>query len=578
MQVAGDTVASTLYVQNWNLVAAGSDYLAHGAAVSPLQHFWSLSVEEQYYLAWPVLIAGVAAVCAARGWALKRGYVLVVTGVTAASFGCGLWLTGQEPSVAYLATHARVWQLGAGSLLAIVMWKRRTRLTWRARTVALWLGLAGLLASVWLIGSGTPYPGWAALLPTIATMLVIAAEDPDPRGRLTARPVMHAPAVRWLGDISYSLYIWHWPLLILPPVILGRELGAVETLLAVAASLAVAGVSTAWVENPIRRSRLRQDPPRALLLGAGLMAVVVLSALWLRAAAQEQIAASQRAAADALANPDECLGAGSLVPGRECPDDPELVTTPEFALLDQSPAILPECLNWVPYTELLTCHGGDPNGATRVALFGNSHAGQWLPAIDEIGKADGWVVDTYIVGMCKPTADEVTYVEGVGPWGPEQLSQACEQFQSSLIPHIAAQSYDIVVMSSQDYEGLTDAGDYDGTFEVLAASGAQLVVIRDTPAPMNDRNQADCLAESGVTSGACDGSLQDWVVPDPFRDAALAAGVPVVDMTDLICDQDESCPAVVGGVIVIGDSGHLTRTYVLTTVPMLRERLLTALP
>lgn len=572
-QVARDTIASTLYVQNWNLIHSGSDYLAHGSAVSPLQHFWSLSVEEQYYLGWPLLIAALT--WAARGKDPKRLYLSAVGAIVATGLLTGFVLTGEQPSVAYLATHTRVWQLAGGSLLAVLIWKRRSGLTLRARRGAFWLGVAGLLAGLWLIGPATPYPGLAALLPTVATMLVLVADDPEP-GRITARPLMYAPAVQWLGDVSYALYLWHWPLLILPAMILGRPLGFVETVLAVLCALVAAGLSTALVENPVRRSKLRQHPRRALMVGAVLMAIVILAAIWLKVDANQQIERSQTAAAAALRNPDDCLGAGSLIADRDCPADPPLVTSPEFAKTDQSSANQEACLNWVPYTELRVCPGGAVDGKTRVALYGNSHAGHWFPAIDTIGKELGWRVDTYIVGMCKPTATPVTYIEGIGTWSAEQLSDACAGFETSLIPHIAAQAYDVIIMSSQDYEGLTGAGDYADTFQALTAEGTQLVVIRDTPAPMGATPQADCLAQNPAPSKACDGTLSEWLVPDSLAEAATVAGVPVVDLTEYVCDG-ETCPAIVGGVIVFGDASHLTRTYVLTMAPMLRAALLDVL-
>ncbi|MES2170923.1 MAG: acyltransferase, partial [Actinomycetota bacterium] len=245
-----ELTASAAYVQNWLLSINAVDYLGADSGPSPSQHYWSLSVEEQLYIIWPlvlVIIVALAGRTRTRAINLTIGVVLVAA--TVASFIYSVWDVAVDPAAAYFVTPARAWEFGAGGLLAYFAWlPGRGRL--HLRTAAVWLGLAMILLSVLLYTAKTPFPGATALVPVIGTLLVIWADQPgtrwSPRVVLSIRPVI------WIGDISYSLYLWHWPLIILIPAATGRDLSTLERFGIVLVSIVLAWFTKRFVEDPVR--------------------------------------------------------------------------------------------------------------------------------------------------------------------------------------------------------------------------------------------------------------------------------------------------------------------------------------
>ncbi|GMA25106.1 hypothetical protein GCM10025864_28650 [Luteimicrobium album] len=270
---------ATLYVENWVLAADAVDYLAADNAPSPVQHYWSLSAEEQFYLVWPLLVLG-AAFLARRGLLGRRRLVALVLGVaTVASFVYSLRATTHDPSAAYFVTPARAWQFGAGALLAV--WAGRTRHNLPSvpaafRALAAWAGYALiLLGGFALFDSSTPFPGTAALVPVVATMAVIWADEPD--HRLAPNALARRRPVGYLGDISYSLYLWHWPPLIIIPVLLGHELGLAERLILLITVVLVAAGSKRYIEDRTRFSHRFGLQRTGVALGATAVVAALLA-------------------------------------------------------------------------------------------------------------------------------------------------------------------------------------------------------------------------------------------------------------------------------------------------------------
>ncbi|EFL29607.1 acyltransferase [Streptomyces viridochromogenes DSM 40736] len=268
-EYAGDALASALYAVNLRLAAAGTDYLAHNSPPSPFQHFWSLAVEEQFYLVWPLLL--LLAWRVARG---RRRLVAVPLGVLClGSFAASLLVTNSSAPWAYFGSLTRAWELAAGALLALGT-GRLKRLPAALAAPLTWLGMACvMLAAVWY-DDATPFPGYHALLPVAGTALVLAGGCvPTPHGAgllLERRPLV------WVGGLSYGWYLWHWPLLVIAPAALGRADGTADVPLALglcAAALGLAWLTLRLVEDPVRFHRaFRRRPRRALVLGAALSA------------------------------------------------------------------------------------------------------------------------------------------------------------------------------------------------------------------------------------------------------------------------------------------------------------------
>ncbi len=597
--IAVQVKAAALYVVNWRLADDSVDYLAAKNAPTPVQHFWSLSVEEQFYLGWPVLIFLLA--LATGRLALRRRRVAMTTGlaaVVAASFVYSMALTASDPARAYFVTPTRIWELGLGGLLAALVSPRLRGSPPRvgtvspgavspgARSALAWAGLAGIVWCCLAYSGGTPFPGWRALAPVAGAVAVIAASAPagrwSPYGLFALRPV------RYLGDISYSLYLWHWPLIVLVPAATGGHLTVADKLAILVAAVLLAALTKELVEDRFRAPSWGVPLPKPYALAAVGMCVVVAGALLQLHEVDRRESTARLALHKAQAGRGQCFGASALRgPTDRCvrTTSGRLTPDPLAAASDKSDAYAAvshsaDCWSNPPNYPVTTCVRGEATGTTSVALVGNSHAGQWLPALERIARARHWKITAYLASECAAADVEQAFDE-------RGASAHCRGWGRAVARTVAEGHYDLVVYANR--ESRPAAGDslaastsayaagYRRTLTALAATGTPVAVIRDTPAPGG--SIPDCLSRHPEDYGACDGTRARWTSPDGAVAAVRAlrrSTVTLVDMTKYLC-PGRTCPAVIGDVPVYFDGSHMTATYAATLSPYLSAPLLRAL-
>ncbi|RZI83481.1 MAG: acyltransferase, partial [Microbacterium sp.] len=299
--------AATLYVVNW-VLSGEVDYQHAEDAASPVQHFWSLSVEEQFYFVWPVLILLLGLLARRLGRENRLHVVLAgLVMVVAASLAYSIHITGTNPSAAYFVTPARVWELGIGGILACIVLlatghqhheehrHRAVRDTLRPEIAVplAWLGFAAIAYAAVTFTEDTPFPGWHAAIPVLGTAAVIGAQSTQgtgsPGNLLALRPV------QWLGDVSYSVYLWHWPLVVIVPQATGHDLTWTDRGSIALATLALAALTKTYVEDRFRGASWGVPLPKPFAI-AGLAMTVVIAGAAVQLHESDQLAADARVA------------------------------------------------------------------------------------------------------------------------------------------------------------------------------------------------------------------------------------------------------------------------------------------
>ncbi len=584
--VLGDAIACALYVGNYRFAIEGTDYLAAGAPPSPLQHYWSLGVEEQFYLVWPALIIGTA-------WLVRRvhrrgcranapsvpPYLVVLAAVGAVSFLISLVWTHWLPSWAFFSLPSRAWELAAGGLVALTA-SRWRRLTTRAAAIAGCGGLLLIVVTCFDVGKATPYPGTAALLPVLGTALVLGAGCAV-SGRGAAR-ALSAPPMRLIGRVSYSWYLWHWPVLLLAPPLLGHPLGLAGRVAAAAVSFVLAVLTLGLIENPIRfAAPVRYSPARSLALGAAVTAAAVCVGMVLLAVRPLPVGHGTAAAAvavDARASSTAATGA---------PDDPVAQLTAQVhaavsasagvsavpsnlspslaeAPGDKPAVFLNGCVRSWREVGQPECASGDTASTTTVALVGDSHAAMWSPAFEPIAEQRHWRLQTLGKVTCPLMELPIT-----SPYLGRQYTE-CEQWRADILNRLHAERPQLIVVSmSRRYGadfGFTsyDPAWVDGLGRLvsrLRGSGAAVVVLGPIPDPHS--TVPTCVSGHLDDAQACSPPRAEAVNDTGIAAeaaATAAAGGQYADLSALFCTTDR-CPVIVGNNLVYRDDNHVTIAY-----------------
>ncbi|WP_353618193.1 acyltransferase family protein [Phycicoccus sp. SLBN-51] len=581
-EIGGDIVGAALYVVNWVLAGRSVDYLAKDTQPSPVQHYWSLAVEEQFYVIWPLcLVLLVFVLRRFRPRVLARGpghspslraIGILLAAIAVPSLAYSVWHTITVPAHAYFATTTRVWELGVGAALAIWAVDQHPHRV-RFGGVLGWVGLAVVVGTAFLLPDTAGWPGAWALLPTLGTAAVILSgwgEGSQGPGRLLSlRPLV------WVGGLSYSLYLWHWPLRVF-----ADELwpGGTARAWAVLLSVVPAYLGYRLVERPVHHTpRLARSTRRSLTLGAALSLVGVLAGIPLITAP----AVFETKPPTGALPPLEQLGAGTL--GETPSADPAayavddwgwLTPDPERAGEDRPSADVDRCQVDERTSTPVRCEFGVKDGPLTIALVGDSKALQWLPALERAAPGQGWRIITYGKSSCAFAA------------GTTELSrahyQSCDDWNEAVIRQLVADPPDLVVTSTQadaalrgDKVSRSALVDYLARrWKGLQRAGVPVAVIGDNPGSPSDLDS--CMARNPRHLTRCAFDRETALANtglDAQRAAALKApGVELIDLTPWICPV-ERCPVAIGHVVIHRAGDHITATYAATLGPQIARQL-----
>ncbi|HEY1446371.1 MAG TPA: acyltransferase family protein [Acidimicrobiales bacterium] len=613
--VAKDAVACALYVGNYRFAFQATNYLSSQGPVSPLQNYWSLGVEEQFYVLWPALlfvafVVGRRVLGGGRGGgrgrhrrvapAARPGPVLFVLALVAAlSFWSCVYLTHANQPWAFFSLPTRAWELALGGFLALAVREGRRLPTWAAALLG-WAGLAAVGWSLFAFNAQTVFPGPAALIPVAGTGLALVAGTRATR--LGPSALLGTPPMRAVGTVSYTWYLWHWPVLILAPYVVGHALDLPQKVGLGLCSLLLAVVTTVLVEQPARRSAwLSAQRTRSLLAGAGIslgaaaMAVVVVievpPPVGTGSAAVTHLSAAQnprtRTATSDTVPPAVAAAAGLDAQVNQhvyqSLANPDVPANLKPSLSDAASDLpVPEdngCLNGYTDASVHTCAYGDTGSATSIVLFGDSHALQWFPAIDTLANQQNDAVVVMTKATCPPIDISVynptlgrTYTE-CDKWKKAELAR-----MASLQPAVVILGFsreygipdDHVVVDSQAW--LSGLSKMITTIE--GSTGARVVLMGDDPYPQQSVPQ--CLSVNLSNTPACSiprhypyynpgGIGQEQAV-------ASSTGAGYVDTDPWFCIST-TCTVIVGNLLVYRDDNHITASYASWLAPAVGAQL-----
>ncbi|SDA96020.1 acyltransferase family protein [Mesorhizobium qingshengii] len=563
----GAMFASAYAINLW-LLRWSFDYFATDATSNPFIHFWSLSVEEQFYLAWPALLLLAAWLRPGR-----RTTVAVIGVAGLASFAACLWLSSAAPAWAFYFSPLRAWEFAAGGLATLVPAALLRHRPW-LRAALGWFGLALIAAAYLLLSEDLPFPGWYALLPVAGTVLVLlsgAGEQASGQSMQAPGPAaaLSLPPLQWIGTLSYSLYLWHWPVIVYARMLV-PDLTSLERLGCGLLALALSVLTYHLIENPARRgawltARARAPDPDAMPQGKRYAlfpgkplrtfpGIALIPALALTCVG---VAVAYANAHFATRNIDQAQR--GIEQAAEQPSTAR--ATDKNCLLDFH-TVTPK-----------PCVFGATDAAHTIVLFGDSHADHWSTPLVEAAKRNDTKVVTYLKSSCR--ASRLSTFNAV----LKRDYTECDAWREQAIADIIRSKPRLVVISEFSIGNLTREMSAAGraaetarwqtglrsTLQAFSRAGVETAVIRDTP--INDSFADTCVARAlwqRETPSRCDTPRADAANDKAAAaERAVVASVPdtlYVDLTNRFCGPN-SCHVVIGGKLAFRDRHHLATAF-----------------
>lgn len=510
-----DLFAAATYISNYLFAWWENDYQNLDATPSPFIHYWSLAVEEQFYIVWPLFILLLS----------RYGKRAIFYGIAASSFLSlllSIYQTQTSPIWAFYSLPTRAWELGFGALLLFIPDR-----FWRNRFIP-WFGAIGIAVAAFKFDEQTAFPGMNALLPVVATALLIGSISIWPR---FFNDLSNNRVSQWLGAISYPLYLWHWPALVLPSSALGRPLRIRERIFCIVLTIILAHFTSKFIEQPIRHKKIAGK--KIYLFFAGTTIISLVAGLIISSTASSII----------------------NVKGTDYKFD--------LVKVMQKPSVYGDnCHSNYGETESGYCTYGDINSKTTIVLYGDSHAAQWFPALEVLANERGFKLVSLTKSAC-PSVDVPRADQGAFK------NIHCEKWRANSVARIQKLHPAAVIISSFQYfnppNGYPDENKWwsDGQVRLLDSlrgSTKHLIYISDTPRPLRDI--PSCLASRDPQS--CDSTEKTSV--------KIINGFEKIDPTPWLCST--ICPAIKDGYVIYRDASHISVAAALAMKPQLEAALI----
>lgn len=581
---AVDALWAAFFAANVRFAVQETDYFAEDAAVSPFQHYWSLAVEEQFYLVLPLLMVACVVLAlrlARRGRHLGLGSPRRMVGVavalmTLASFAWSVHASFASPATAYFSTFTRTWEFGVGALLALAA-PAAARLPAAARNLLAGGGLLAIAVACFVVTEATPFPGYAALLPVLGTGAVMVAGAGVTGRPPTVQRALGVAPLRLVGDMSYSLYLWHWPMLTIAAAYAGRDLRLTETAVVLGLCVALSWATYRWVETPFRTYAPRRLS-RTLVLYPVSLAVVLagsgVATAWVGDGVDTRGDAIttrewDRAPGDRPLSDDEtvALVQASVVAARQGAEIPRRLDPPLVDLAAQRAAVgTCDYEDAPPWT---LCRRGDVGADRSIVVLGNSHGRHWIPAVERIAQQEGFETHYLTKQACTPARVQSISRDSERPW------RECTQFNAWAQEQVERLEPDIVIAVGSAPRGLFVDGelvkDTDERTEEMGRGFSRLIADLEPHAgevvilgdvPRRDDQPGECLGRPRASLARCLATPDARAagVVEVSREATVGTTARFIDTEPWFC-ADGRCPAVVGDMITMRDQGHVTNVY-----------------
>ncbi len=534
--IPGTSVSTAVYVSNFYFLVSATDYFAAAPETNPLLHTWSLSVEEQFYFIWPLLVM------LALKFGRKRGLLIVMIGTAILSFVLSVWLTNYRPPWAFFSSPTRAWEFAIGALGIMVTGTYNRRI----EHIAGWSGVLMILTGAFLFDNKTQFPGWAALLPVVGTTAVLRCGSESLVSQFLSGKIL-----QFFGRLSYSWYLWHWPVLVLAKVLFpGLSLSA--RLACILLSLGIAQISYKFVESPIRFH------PVLLRRATNAISMAIVITLF---------------------------GIGVTLTFRHFSKQAEQLPEQKHftATREDLPPEINKCGPGYFESNVIECTFDKNESNKKAVLLGDSHAAQWFSAVRSYTQKSGLTLVTVLKSSCPPV--DVSFIF------PNRRFYECEQWRANAFDHIKAMRPELVILSANQRIAINEnskesiAEWMNGLrrmFIALNESNATIIYVRDTPRPGFD--VVECVARASWqawwrNSGSCifrrKSAINDEIT-NLEKEIANDMNVTYLDMSDEIC-EGTMCEPENDGVIKYRDDHHLANKFVINLFPMFNSKINEAL-